>query len=226
MSGSSKRVIVTGSAGILGGAVVAALTQAGHKVTGIDRVTADTLPAGVTQIIAGDLATPSIAAQAVEEARTALGGIDALVHLVGGFDWIPVQDSSIDQWRALFSINVETALATIQSTLPHLAEGTSITCVSAAATASAGAGMAPYTAAKSGVSRLVEGLAAELRPRRIRINAVMPSVMDTPRNRADMPDADPADWTTPQAIADVIAFLLSGQARAINGALIPVTNNA
>lgn len=86
--------------------------------------------------------------------------------------------------------------------------------------------MGAYAAAKSAVARLVEALAEELKPRGMRINAVLPLVMDTPRNRAEMPDASPRDWTTTEAVADVIAFLTSRQARAINGALVPTTNNA
>ncbi|SEJ98561.1 Enoyl-(Acyl carrier protein) reductase [Sphingobium sp. AP50] len=86
--------------------------------------------------------------------------------------------------------------------------------------------MAPYAAAKSGMARIVEALSEEQRPRRIRINRIAPTFIDTSRNRAEMPDANPADWTKPDAIADVIAFLLSPQSRAINGALLPVTNNA
>ncbi|WP_150294295.1 SDR family oxidoreductase [Sphingobium estronivorans] len=226
MTGQSKRIIVTGSAGVLGNAVARGLVEAGHAVAGIDRLTDDRLPATVHQCVAEDLADPTLAARAVEEARAKLGGVDGLVHLVGGFEWVPVQDSSLATWRSLFSINVETAFSTIMSTLPNMGEGASILCVSAAATASAGAGMGPYTASKSGVSRLVEALAVELKPRKIRVNAIMPSIIDTPRNRADMPDADPSDWTSPAAVADVVAFLIGDRSRAINGASIPVTNSA
>ena len=83
--------------------------------------------------------------------------------------------------------------------------------------------MAAYAASKSAVARLVEALASELTPRRIRVNAILPGIIDTPRNRADMPGADPSSWTSPDAIADVVAFLASKAARAINGALVPTT---
>lgn len=85
-------------------------------------------------------------------------------------------------------------------------------------------GFGPYGAAKSGVARLAAALAAERKGRRIRVNAVLPQIIDTPTNRADMPDADPAQWTARGAIAEVLAFLVSPGARAINGACVPVAN--
>ena len=86
-----------------------------------------------------------------------------------------------------------------------------------------GAGVGAYTAAKSGVMRFTEALAEELKARDITVNAVLPSILDTPPNRADMPKADFARWVKPQQLADVIVFLLSRQASPITGALIPVT---
>jgi len=219
------KIIVTGASGALGTVVVQTLVARGHQVAAIDRKIHDGLPETVTQVAAGDLATPDHARSAVETAVTALGGLDGLIHLAGGFRWLPVADSKPEDWRSLFSDNVETALSMIQACLPALGEGASIVCVSAASAQPAGAGMGPYGAAKSGVARLVEALAQELKPRGIRVNAILPSIIDTPRNRADMPDADPKAWTSPAAIADVLAFLIGPEARAINGALLPVTNN-
>jgi len=79
-----------------------------------------------------------------------------------------------------------------------------------------------YAASKAGVARLTESLAAELAGR-VRVNAVLPLILDTPQNRRDMPDIDPASWTKPAAVADVIVFLATEASRAINGALIPVS---
>ncbi|WOK35349.1 SDR family oxidoreductase [Sphingomonas sp. C3-2] len=220
------RIIVTGSAGILGTAVVQTLLARSHAVVGIDRKKNTELPDTAHQIIADNLADRQGAATAIAEAERLVGGIDGLVHLVGGFDWVPVEQSTLETWRTLYSVNVETALSTILAALPAMSEGGAILCVGAAAANQAQAGMAPYTAAKSGVARMVEALSAEVKTRKIRINAVLPSIIDTPRNRADMPDANPDEWTKPVAIADVVDFLLSDNARAINGALIPVTNNA
>jgi NAD(P)-dependent dehydrogenase (short-subunit alcohol dehydrogenase family) len=92
-----------------------------------------------------------------------------------------------------------------------------------AAASKAGVGMGPYSASKAGVAKFTEALADELKDHEITVNAVLPSIIDTPANRADMPDADFSRWVTTHAIADVIVFLLSEQARAMTGALIPVS---
>lgn len=220
------RIVVTGASGALGHAVVRAFADRGDQVAAIVRRPAAELPEGVRQVSGGDLADPASARSALDDAAAALGGgIDALVHLVGGFEWATVEQSRPETWRRLFGDNVETTLGAVQAVLPWLGEGASILCVGAASAEPAGAGMAPYAAAKSGVARIVEALALELKPRGIRVNAILPAMIDTPRNRADMPDASPADWTSPAAIADAVLFLASAQARAISGALIPVTHN-
>lgn len=217
------RVIVTGGAGHLGRAVVRLLSTS-HDVAIIDRVHSDEAAASVHQALVSDLASPELAANAIQQAVDCLDGVDALVHLTGGFEWVQIHRSTIEQWRSLFSINVETAVATILGTIPFLSKGGSIVCVGAASANSAGVGLAPYAAAKSGVARLVEALSVELKPDKIRVNAILPLIIDTPQNRRDMPDVDPDNWTSPEAIADVVGFLISDNARAINGALLPVTN--
>lgn len=220
------RTIVTGAGGVLGGAVRRRLAEAGHDVACIDQMTASGEEPRTAWFPCADLADPQLAAGSVKAAAAWLGGLDALVLLVGGFDWKRVEDTAVEDWRRLFAINVETMLSTVQASLPLLADGGAIVAVGAASAQSAAEGMAPYAAAKSGVARLTEALAKELAPRRIRANAVLPQIIDTPRNRADMPAADPNTWTKPEAIADVIGFLVTPAARAINGALIPVTNAA
>lgn len=219
------RVIVTGATGALGSAVVEAFAARGDRVAAIDRATNQAASSGIRHSV-GDLSSPAAAIAAIGEAVDALDGADALVHLVGAFAWVPVEQSSLDTWRDLYAANVETTLNVIQACLPKLSDRGSIVCVGAASAQPAAAGMAPYAAAKSGVARLVEALSSELKARGIRVNAVLPAIIDTPRNRADMPQANPKDWTSPKAIADVILFLTDERARAINGASIPVTNNA
>jgi NAD(P)-dependent dehydrogenase (short-subunit alcohol dehydrogenase family) len=108
--------------------------------------------------------------------------------------------------------------------LPHLVEsGGAIVNVGAAAAANPATGMAPYTASKAGVAALTASLADELRGRSVRVNAVLPTIIDTPANRADMPDADTSAWVKPSSIARVIAFLISPEAGSITGASVPLS---
>jgi len=219
------RVIVTGASGALGSAVVQTMRAHGHRVAGI---TGRRAPGAQDEgsFAGGDLADAQAAQAVVDRAVAWLGGIDALVHVAGGFRWALLADTDAAAMRAMYAANVETVLAVTQGALPHMADGGAIVTVGAASAQPAGAGFAAYAAAKSAVARLTEAMAAELAPRNIRANGVLPGTIDTPANRADMPGADAAGWTTPQAIAEVIAFLASDAARAINGAMIPVTHAA
>ena len=122
-------------------------------------------------------------------------------------------------------MNLRTAVVCCKAALPALLErgaGCIVNIGAGAAAARAAAGMGAYTASKAGVQRLTESLAEEVKDRGVRVNAVLPGTIDTPRNRADMPDADVARWVAPEAIADVIVFLASDAARAVTGASIPV----
>jgi NAD(P)-dependent dehydrogenase (short-subunit alcohol dehydrogenase family) len=151
------------------------------------------------------------------------GGLHGLANVAGGFTWITVADSAPAEWERLFRLNVLTTVNACKAALPALtAAGGAIVNVGAAATAKAGAGMGPYAATKSGVSRLTEALAEEWKDRGVRVNAVLPTIIDTPTNRADMPDAEFDRWVAPEALAEVIAFLLSDRASAVTGALVPV----
>lgn len=219
----SGNVIVTGAAGVLGGAVCAALMQRGYTVIGIDL--AD-VPAGTaTKSISGvDLTDEASVALAFADIAGLEGGLQGLVNIAGGFRWETVADGSVDTWDFLYRINVRTALLATRAALPLLkAEGGSIVNVGAAASLKADMGMGAYAASKAGVARLTESLAVEMKDAGVRVNAVLPSIIDTPLNRADMPDADFDRWVTPQALAGVIAFLLSDAAAPITGALLPVT---
>ncbi|TRO97116.1 SDR family NAD(P)-dependent oxidoreductase [Glycocaulis profundi] len=217
------KIIVTGACGALGTAVSDALAAEGHKVAGFCSRTVEPR-SGFTPVQVGDIADPAEAQRAVTEAAGALGGVDALVCIAGGFVWETIADGAFETWQNMFDANLKTALAASLAALPRLPDGAGrIVMIGAAAAQPAGTGMGAYAASKSAVARLVESLADELKPRKINVNAVLPSIIDTPANRRDMPDADPSDWVGPSAIADVIGFLVSNRSRAITGALIPVT---
>jgi NAD(P)-dependent dehydrogenase (short-subunit alcohol dehydrogenase family) len=214
------RVVVTGAAGALGGAVAERLHLAGWEVVALDVAPAAHLP-GCAKVAVGGVDLTDEAA--VADAFAALGPLAGLVNVAGGFAWETVADGGGETWDRLFAINVKTALNACKAALPCLSVGGAIVNIGAAAADKAEIGMAAYAASKSGVARLTESLAAELRPRGIRVNAVLPSIIDTPANRADMPDADFARWVTADELANVIAFLLSAEAGGVTGAAIPVT---
>lgn len=215
--------VITGATGALGRHVVALLSDAGHTVTAIVRADAidsvDGLASGCTGV---DLTEPAAVEAAIQQLVAACGPIGGLVNIAGGFAWETVTDGSVDTWDRMFAMNVRTAFNCCHSALPRLAAGASIVNVGAGAALKAGAGMGAYAASKSGVHRLTEALAEELRDRGARVNAIMPSVIDTAANRKAMPDADFTKWVTPEEIGRVIAFLLSTEASGITGALIPV----
>ena len=226
-----KVVIVTGARGNLGLAVVTAAANRGARVAMIDRAAT---PAAVTlapgfpaPVFRGgvDLTAYDAAQAAVDSIAAELGGIDAVVNVAGAFRSENVADGDLAAWDLMYRINVRTAANTAKAALPHLfARGSGrIVNIGAMAAAKATAGMGPYAASKAGVARLTESLADELKDRGITVNAVLPSTIDTPQNRADMPKADFTRWVLPQAIAEVILFLLSAKAGAVTGALIPVT---
>lgn len=215
------RVMVTGAEGALGHAVVRRLAEEGWRVASLG----SSADRDDGRFASGDLADEVNAANVVREAATWLGGVDAFVHLAGAFEWKEASSATLADWRALFDSNLATAIASVSAVLPHLLDASAMVFVGARSAEPAGAGFGPYAAAKSGVARLAEALSRELAPR-TRVNVVLPSIIDTPRNRADMPDADPGTWTSPVAVADVIAFLASPASRAVNGAQIPVTNAA
>ena len=217
-----KRIIITGAFGTLGAAVVRAALDAGAEVAAVDRAQAPGDLGGAHGFGGVDLSDTASAKNAIEGAVKALGGLDALVNIAGAFRWETLADGKLDTWDLLYRINLRTAVAASQAALPHLEEGGRIVNVGANSALKAGAGVAAYTASKSGVMRFTESLAEELKERGITVNAVLPSIIDTPPNRADMPKADFGKWVKPQQLADVILFLISDQASAVTGALIPV----
>lgn len=229
MSGplQDKTIIVTGGFGALGSAVGRLLLERGAQVALLDRAE---VPAGLGDapglLALGnvDLTCADSAQAAVAEVARHFGRLDGLVNVAGGFAWETLAGGDLETWDRLYRINLRTALVSSQAVLPLLLESPAgrIVNVGALAALKAGVGMGAYAASKSAVARLTEALAEELKDRGITVNAVLPSIIDTPANRADMPDADASRWVTPQALAKVIAFLLADDAAPITGACLPV----
>lgn len=226
-----QAIVITGAFGSLGAATARAAIKLGARVALIDR--AATAPAeliaqaGPTAVFLPgvELADEGAAKSAIDTAHARLRGLDALINVAGAFRWQTVADGDPAVWDSLFSINVKTTLNSCRAAIPHLrASGAGrIVNVGAYAALKAGAGMGAYTASKAGVHRLTESLSAELKDQRITVNAVLPSIIDTPPNRKDMPNADFSTWVTTESLANVLLFLASEQAQDITGALLPVT---
>jgi NAD(P)-dependent dehydrogenase (short-subunit alcohol dehydrogenase family) len=221
----TRTVVVTGGFGALGRALAGVLQANGTPVALLDQATAPRdPPAGALALGAVDLGDATRAQQAMAQVAERFGGIDGLVNVAGGFAWETIEAGSVDTWDRLYAMNLRTALLAAQAALPHLlARGRGrIVNVGALAAAQAGLGMGAYAASKAGVARLTEAMAEEFKDRGITVNAVLPSTLDTPANRADMPQADASRWVPPEALARIIVFLLSDNAAPITGALIPV----
>lgn len=180
---------------------------------------------GIVDLGGVDLTDFAAAEKVVADAVSATGKIDVLVNVAGGFVWETLADGASDTWQRMFAMNALTCVNMTRAALPELQKAASarIVNIGAGAAINAAAGMGSYAASKAAVHRFTESLSAELSGTAITVNAVLPSIIDTPTNRADMPDADFSQWVQPAAIADVILFLASPAARAISGALVPVT---
>jgi len=201
-------IVVTGASGALGQEVCNVLAENGF---------------GVAPIRGVDLTDADAAQRAISEIADSAGPILGLVNVAGGFAWETIMDGDVSTWDRMWAMNVQTALNACRSTVPFLGTGGSIVNIGSAAAGKADIGKGAYAASKSGVARLTESLAEELKPKGVRVNAVLPSIIDTAANRKDMPDADFESWVTTRELADVIAFLLSDKASGITGALVPVT---
>jgi NAD(P)-dependent dehydrogenase (short-subunit alcohol dehydrogenase family) len=231
MTTSQTVVIVTGASGNLGRAVLAHLARRPVRIVAIDRERAgieDALAdAGEGHVAhAGvDLTDPAAVQALIDSTLTSFGRVDGVVHTVGGFAYAPIAESDAALFERMFRLNVLTTVNVVRAALaPMRAAGRgSIVTVAAGAALKAPAGLAAYAAAKAGVLRLVESFADEAKAQSIRVNAVLPSIIDTPQNRADMPTADHAKWVKPETLASVIGFLLSDEAADITGAGIPVS---
>jgi NAD(P)-dependent dehydrogenase (short-subunit alcohol dehydrogenase family) len=222
-----KVIVVTGAFGVLGGAVAACAAARGARCALLGRH-AGAAPAG-SRSWAVDLADAADAKRCMDEIATHFGRIDALANVAGGFRWQTLEASeSLAEWQELFALNLMTCVNASKAVLPHMkrAGRGRIVNVGAMGALKAASGMGAYAASKSGVMRFTEALADESKLDGITVNAVLPSIIDTPQNRADMPKADPARWVKAEEIAQVIAFLVSDAASAVTGALLPVAGRS
>jgi NAD(P)-dependent dehydrogenase (short-subunit alcohol dehydrogenase family) len=217
-------VIVTGAFGALGEAIVTELADLGHRIAGIDIAAVPDRFDGALAIGQIDLVEEAAVAAAYQQVCDRLGLIDGLVNVAGGFLWERFETGSIESWDMMYQRNLRTAVISSRTALPHLLTTRgSIVNIGAAGAIRPAVGMAPYASSKAGLHAFTESLAEELRGRHVRVNAVLPTIIDTPANRSDMPGVDTTDWVRPQSIAAVIGFLLSPQAGAITGAAIPLS---
>ena len=226
---AGRVIVITGAFGVLGSAVAKAAAAQGTRLALIDfaKVPPADLPTGKDVLVLGgvDLTDAVSAGAAIDAIVDRFGGLDVLLNIAGGFRWETLETSGFESWHRLFLMNVQTAANACRLATPHLRRSSAgrIVNVGANAALKASMGMGPYAASKAGVHSLTQSLAEELKPDGVTVNAVLPSILDTPTNRADMPQADFASWVRLDELAAVMLFLASEAASGVTGALVPVT---
>jgi NAD(P)-dependent dehydrogenase (short-subunit alcohol dehydrogenase family) len=237
MSTVDRVAIVTGGTGALGAAVVAVLLADGLSVAvphmrdgELDalrerlQLASDAALSGAIVDLTDEQAVQAYYAQFAQQ----FGRVDVLVNIAGGFGGgEPVYKTAWDLWQQQIELNLKTTVLSCQAAIPHmLGHGGAIVNVGTRTATQSGANLAAYAASKRAVLQLTEALAEELRDEAITVNSILPSVIDTPANRASMPKADHSRWVQPEAIARVVRFLVGPDARIISGAHIPVYGRA
>ncbi len=228
-----KVTIITGAVGNLGTATARCFQQSGAKTVLVDRSPDRVREAfkhianSKDHLLAGgvDLTSVESIGKLVEQTLARFGRVDALVNTVGGYrGGKPVHEADLADWDFLFNVNVRTTLLCCRAVIPQMVKQQSGKIINVASRdgLSGSAGYAAYSASKSAVLRLTESLAAEQKVSNINVNCIMPGTIDTPQNRAAVPNGDFSKWVEPAAIAEVILFLASDASRAVNGAALPV----
>lgn len=221
---SPKSVFVTGAQGALGKHVVSRFLEAGCKVWGADLRIQD--PTLFSKNSAGSMQWLEMDASSSASVRSNLPqDVEAWIHCAGGFRFAKTDEVSDEDLDFLINANLRSAFLIAREILPGMKRRGfgRIVFVGARATLAAGAGMGPYSASKAGLNMLVSSLAEEVKPYDINVNAVLPSIIDTPANRKDMPDSDFAKWVAPEELAEILFSLTQPLSRSIHGALIPVS---
>ena len=223
MSIEGKVVLIAGGSGALGHSVVPAFLAAGARVVTADR-NPSTDQADGRLALKADVTDEADVRRLVDEVIRKLGRIDVLINLVGGFAPGPVKDTAVALWQRMLTTNLTAAFLLSKAVLPHMEERETgrILHVAAWAAVEPFPGAAAYLVAKSGLLALIKVLALELKGSGVTVNAVLPTTIDTPANRASMPEVDPATWTRPESIAETLIFLASDEAVQINGATVPI----
>ena len=227
----AQTVVVTGATGNLGRAVAQAFGERGANLVLIGHrreALASAFGADDARrlLAPADLLDRRQVDTAIRSALQRFGRVDVLCNIAGGFRMGPMVHETTDgDWGFLFDVNVRTMFNMVGAVVPHMIAAGSgrVVNVGAHAALKGVAGMGAYCAAKSAVIRLTESMAAELREKNINVNCVLPTIIDTPENRAAMPKADPKRWVAPEDLARIFVFLASDEARAIHGASLSVS---
>lgn len=229
--------LITGVTGGLGAAVARAFAEEGASVVLAARrreeleMLAATLrlPPDRTLIAPADLTSPEAVEQVMQSAVERFDAIDVVAHLAGGFKGgAPAAETDVQTWQFLLNLNMTTAFLVARAALPGMLRrgAGKLVLVGSRDGTMPSAGFAAYGASKGGLEALVRALAEEARPRGVNVNAVAPSIIDTPANRRANPAADYSAWVTPESLAGVIHFLASDAARDVHGAVVPVYGRA
>ena len=226
MNSLANRVaVVTGAAGVLGQATIRRFKECGAFTVAIDcdAKRLEEVPSSAAH--ACDLTDESSVREAFGSIRQIQGRIDVLANVAGGFAMGPrIEETTVDDWVGMFRINAVTAWLACKYVLPIMREADfgRIINIGARAVRKPGARMAPYCVSKAAVVTLTEVLALECAKTGITANCILPGTIDTPRNRADMPDADHSRWVPPENLAAAITHLADPSSQSINGAIVPV----
>jgi NAD(P)-dependent dehydrogenase (short-subunit alcohol dehydrogenase family) len=223
MGVDGKVVLIAGGSGALGQTVVPAFSMAGAQVITVDR-NPPSVQVGGRAAMKADVTDEADVQRLVDDVIRTRGRIDTLINLVGGFAMGRVVETDASLWQRMLTMNLTTAFLLSKAVLPHMvARGTGrIVHVAAWAAVEPFPGAAAYIVSKSSLLALIKVLAMELSGSGVTVNGVLPNTIDTPANRASMPQTDPSTWTKPESIADTLLFLASEEAHQISGAAIPI----